>query len=307
MRIVYAGTPEFAAVPLQALITEGLAPLAVWTQPDRPAGRGRQLRASPVKELARAHGIPVQQPPNLREPDAVAALAALRPDLMVVIAYGLILPQAVLDLPRLGCINLHASLLPRWRGAAPIQRAIEAGDARTGLCLMQMDAGLDTGPVLARTVLDIGPRMTGGELHDALARQAAACLPDWLRALEDGRLSPEPQGAEGVSYAHKLERADALLDWSRPAEELDRRVRAFNPWPVAHTSLQGRGLRVWAAAPAYGRGAPGTVLNAGADGITVACGEHALRLIEVQWSGGRRISAAAAANGEDFRGCCLGS
>ena len=294
MRIVFAGTPEFAAQHLQALLDAGRQIVAVYTQPDRPAGRGQKLMPSPVKQLALQHGIAVYQPQTLRDPAAQAELAALRPDLMVVVAYGLILPQVVLDTPRLGCINSHASLLPRWRGAAPIQRAIEAGDTRTGVCLMRMERGLDTGPVLLAQALDIGPEETGGQLHDRLSELGARVLSDALGLLRATiQLPPHPQPAEGVTYAHKLDKAEARLDWSQPATALANKVRAFNPWPVAEAQLAGERVRIHAAlaldeAHAV---APGTVLRAGREGIDIACGSGVLRLESLQREGGKPISA----------------
>ena len=294
MRIVFAGTPEFAAQHLQALLDAGRQIVAVYTQPDRPAGRGQKLMPSPVKQLALQHGIAVYQPQTLRDPAAQAELAALAPDLMVVVAYGLILPQVVLDTPRLGCINSHASLLPRWRGAAPIQRAIEAGDTRTGVCLMQMEKGLDTGPVLLAQALDIGPEETGGQLHDRLSELGARVLSDALGLLRATiQLPPHPQPAEGVTYAHKLDKAEAKLDWAQPAMVLANKVRAFNPWPVAEAQLAGERVRIHAASALdeAHTAAPGTVLRAGRDGIDIACGHGVLRLQTLQRDGGKPISA----------------
>jgi methionyl-tRNA formyltransferase len=249
LRILFAGTPDFAVPALQALIDSGCAPVAVLTQPDRPAGRGRQLQASPVKRCALAHGIEVLQPHTLRDEDTVQALQTYAADLMVVAAYGLILPQAVLDLPRQGCWNIHASLLPRWRGAAPIQRAIQAGDTETGVCIMRMEAGLDTGPVFMRQRAEITAEDTGGSLHDRLARLGADCLLQCIRQWLENRLpDPEPQDERLATYARKLEKREARIDWDRPAAELERQVRAFDPWPVAWCELGGERLRVWRAA-----------------------------------------------------------
>ncbi|MBD7988236.1 methionyl-tRNA formyltransferase [Luteimonas sp. Sa2BVA3] len=294
MRIVFAGTPEFAVPSLRAACGKAEV-VAVYTQPDRPAGRGRGLQASPVKQEALARGIPVLQPETLKSQVSRDALRALKPDLMVVVAYGLLLPQKILDIPEEGCWNVHASLLPRWRGAAPIQRAIEAGDAETGVCLMQMEKGLDTGPVLLSQSLAIGEQETGGQLHDRLAELGAQVLADGLGLLRAGiRPVPRPQPAMGVTYAHKLDKAEAKLDWSQPAAVLARRVRAFNPWPVAEAVLAGERLRIHGAvaidAPAGA--APGTVLAAGRDGIDVACGEGALRIRVLQRDGGKAITAA---------------
>jgi methionyl-tRNA formyltransferase len=299
MRIVFAGTPDFAVPCLRAAAAHNEV-VAVYTQPDRPAGRGRGLAASPVKREAVARGIEVLQPENFRSQVPRDALAALQPDLMVVVAYGLILPQAVLDIPTFGCWNVHASLLPRWRGAAPIQRAIQAGDRESGVCLMQMEKGLDTGPVLLSQRLEIGPEETGGSLHDRLAALGAQVLSDGLGLLRAGiRPVPRPQPAEGVTYAHKLDKAEARLDWSRPSIELADTVRAFNPWPVAEVQLAGERVRVHAATAlplAHGK-SPGTVLLAGRDGIDIACGEGALRLQVLQREGGKPMGAADYLNG----------
>ena len=299
MRIVFAGTPEFAVPCLRAAAQRNEV-VAVYTQPDRPAGRGRALAPSPVKREALLRGIEVVQPENFKSQLAREALAALKPDLLVVVAYGLILPQAVLDIPTHGCWNVHASLLPRWRGAAPIQRAIQAGDTQTGVCLMQMEKGLDTGPVLLRQSLDIGLDEIGGQLHDRLAALGAQVLADGLGLLRAG-IHPvaQPQPAEGVTYAHKLDKAEARLDWSRPATELAATVRAFNPWPMAEAQLAGERVRVHGAvALPLGHGAtPGTLLLAGRDGIDVACGEGALRIRVLQRDGGKVITAADYING----------
>ncbi|WP_146910549.1 methionyl-tRNA formyltransferase [Arenimonas daejeonensis] len=294
MRIVFAGTPGFA-VPCLRTAAEGGEVIAVYTQPDRPAGRGRQLAPSPVKVEALARGLPVFQPENFKRAEAREQLQALRPDLIVVVAYGLILPQSVLDIPRLGCWNVHASLLPRWRGAAPIQRALEAGDSETGVCLMQMEKGLDTGPVLLSLATPITPEDTGGSLHDRLAALGAEVLADGLKLLRAGmRPVPQAQPAEGVTYAHKLDKAEAKLDWALPATALANRVRAFDPWPVAEAELSGERLRVHAARalPTRHDRPPGTLLAATRDGLDVACGEGALRLLRVQREGGRPVSAA---------------
>ena len=294
MRIVFAGTPDFAVPSLRAAARHNEV-VAVYTQPDRPAGRGRGLAASPVKREAVARGIPVMQPETLRGSQAQQDLRDLAPDLVVVVAYGLSLPRRVLEIPSHGCWNVHASLLPRWRGAAPIQRAIQAGDAETGVCLMRMEAGLDTGPVLLEQATPIGPDETGGQLHDRLAEMGAQVLEDGLGLLRAGLLPvPWIQPEEGVTYAHKLDKAEARLDWSRPAIELARTVRAFNPWPVAEAMVAGERLRIHGAI-AVGTGhaaAPGTLLAAGREGIDIACGDGALRLRVVQREGGRAITAA---------------
>ena len=294
MRIVFAGTPEFAVPSLRAAAARQEV-VAVYTQPDRPAGRGRGLNASPVKLEALKRGIPVLQPASLKSALSRDALRALQPDLLVVVAYGLILPQAVLDIPVHGCWNVHASLLPRWRGAAPIQRAIEAGDSETGVCLMQMEKGLDTGPVLLDQRLPIGATDTGGQLHDRLAELGAQVLADGIGLLRVG-IKPvaKPQPAEGVTYAHKLEKAEAKLDWTLPADVLARKVRAFNPWPMAEAQVAGERLRIHGAIalPLAHRIAPGSVLLASRDGIDIACGEGALRIRVLQREGGKAITAA---------------
>ncbi len=289
MRIVFAGTPEFAAQHLQALLDANRQVVAVYTQPDRPAGRGQKLMPSPVKQLAQSRGIPVFQPSTLRAPEAQAELAALQADLMVVVAYGLILPQAVLDLPRLGCINSHASLLPRWRGAAPIQRAIEAGDSESGVTVMQMEAGLDTGPMLLKVTTPISAIDTGGSLHDRLATLGAQALVEAVAALEAGTLVGEVQDDALATYAHKLNKEEARLDWTRPAVELERRVRAFHPWPICHAGLDDATLKVHAARAAAGQGTPGQVLEASREGLEVACGEGSLLLTRLQLPGGKPL------------------
>ncbi|AMR65220.1 methionyl-tRNA formyltransferase [Aquipseudomonas alcaligenes] len=292
MRIVFAGTPEFAAQHLQALLDAGREIVAVYTQPDRPAGRGQKLMPSPVKQLALQHGIAVYQPQTLRDPAAQAELASFTPDLMVVVAYGLILPQVVLDTPRLGCINSHASLLPRWRGAAPIQRAIEAGDASSGVTVMQMEAGLDTGPMLLKVTTTITAEDTGGSLHDRLATLGSQAVVEAVTKLAARELRGEVQDDSLATYAHKLNKDEARLDWSRPAVELERLVRAFNPWPICHSTLNGEALKVHAAQLGEGQGAPGSVLTADKSGLTVACGEGALRLTRLQLPGGKPLSFA---------------
>ncbi len=294
MRIVFAGTPDFAVPCLRAAAARNEV-VAVYTQPDRPAGRGRGLTPSPVKREAIARGIPVLQPENFKAQVSRDALAALQPDVMVVVAYGLILPQSVLDIPAHGCWNVHASLLPRWRGAAPIQRAIQAGDTETGVCLMQMERGLDTGPVLLSQSVPVGEGDTGGQLHDRLAELGAQVLSDGLGLLRAGILPvARAQPEEGATYAHKLDKAEARLDWTQPAVALARTVRAFNPWPMAEAQLAGERVRIHGAValPLDHRAAPGTVLLAGRDGIDVACGEGALRIRVLQREGGRAITAA---------------
>ena len=304
MRVVFAGTPEFAKQALACLQAAGHEIPLVLSQPDRPAGRGMKLQASPVKQFAVDHGIAVAQPRSLRldgkyPEEAAAARQALldaRPDVMVVAAYGLILPQWVLDLPRLGCLNIHASLLPRWRGAAPIHRAIEAGDARTGITIMQMDAGLDTGDMLLVEALDIAPQESTATLHDRLAAQGGRLIVEALTLAEQGGLRPVVQPAEGVCYAHKIEKAEGQIDWSEPAAQIERRLRAFDPFPGGQAQLDGEILKCWRAELAerpQGRGQPGEVLAADERGLLVACGEQALRLTELQRAGGKRLPAQA--------------
>ena len=310
MRIVFAGTPDFARAALARLHATGFEIALVLTQPDRPAGRGMKLQASPVKQFAQAHGIPVAQPRSLRldgkYPDDAAAardaIAVARADAMVVAAYGLILPQWVLDLPARGCFNIHASLLPRWRGAAPIHRAIEAGDTQTGVTIMQMDAGLDTGDMLLVEPLAIRPDDTTASLHDRLADLGARLMVEALELAACGGFHPVPQPAEGVTYAHKIEKAEAAIDWQQPAAVIARRVRAFDPFPGAQTALAGETIKLWAAreqpaAAAAAAGAPGQVLAASADGILVQTGEGALLITELQRPGGKRLAA-----GEFLRG-----
>ena len=295
LRVVFAGTPEFSVPCLEACRSSGAEVVAVYTQPDRPAGRGRKLAPSPVKRAALAAGIAVEQPGSLKGAEAQATLAAYRPDLMVVVAYGLILPRKVLATPRLGCWNVHASLLPRWRGAAPIQRAILAGDAETGVDLMQMEAGLDTGPVLLEKRTAISREDTGGSLHDRLAALGAEALAEGLRRVLAGETLPAtPQAAAGVVYAHKLDKAEGRLDFTRPAIELERQVRAFDPWPGSDAEIAGEALRIWAAAALEQShaAAPGSLLAASREGLDVACGEGVLRVTAVQRAGGRRIAAA---------------
>ena len=292
LRLVFAGTPEFAVPCLEACRASGAEVVAVYTQPDRPAGRGRKLAPSPVKQAALAAGIAVEQPESLKSAAVQQALAAYRPDLLVVVAYGLILPRKVLAIPRLGCWNVHASLLPRWRGAAPIQRAILAGDTESGVDLMQMEAGLDTGPVMLQRHTPINRDDTGGSLHDRLSALGAEVLAEGLRRTLAGEtLVAAPQPEVGVSYAHKLDKAEAKLDFSRPATELERQVRAFDPWPVAEGVIAGEPLRIWAAQAIAldHHGVPGSVLAAGRDGIDLACGDGALRVTALQRAGGRRI------------------
>ncbi|WP_321946777.1 methionyl-tRNA formyltransferase [Paraburkholderia sp. J10-1] len=304
LRVIFAGTPEFAAAALAAIHEAGFAVPLVLTQPDRPAGRGMKLQASPVKRYAQEHGIAVAQPPSLRRTgkypeEAAAALELLRAtphDVMVVAAYGLLLPQEVLDIPPRGCINIHGSILPRWRGAAPIHRAIEAGDDETGITLMQMDAGLDTGPMISEVRTPIAPGDTTATLHDRLAQLGAKLIVDGLIALErDGALSSTPQPAEGATYAEKIGKQEAALDWRRPAVALARQIRAFDPFPGGAATLDGAQLKLWAGEPvehsASASAEPGEILDVSPAGVVVACGEGALRLTQLQKPGGKRLPA----------------
>lgn len=308
MRLLFAGTPEFALPALAAAGAGGHEVVGVLTQPDRPAGRGRKLVASPVKRAALAAGVPVFQPETLkRDADLAAALAALAPDVAVVAAYGLLLPRWLLELPAHGCINVHASLLPRWRGAAPIARAILAGDQETGVTIMRMARGLDTGDMLLQRALSIGEQETAGALHDRLADLGGELLGQALAGLAAGTLTATPQDDALASYAPRLTKAEAALDWSGEAGVLARAVRAFNPWPVAHGTLDGQPLRIWqaSASDAPAGTAPGTIVAAGEAGIDVACGAGVLRIAELQWPGKRRVRAAEAARGRGLVGHCF--
>jgi len=291
VRIIFAGTPPFAAAALNALADAGHDIVLVLTQPDRPAGRGMKLTPSAVKQAALARGLPVSQPPSLKTPEAQAELRAADADVMVVAAYGLILPQAVLDLPRLGCLNIHASLLPRWRGAAPIQRAILAGDTETGITIMQMDAGLDTGAMLSKTVVPIRDSDTAASLHDILAEVGARAVVAAL-ANDPARVAQIQDDAQ-ATYAAKLTKEEAQLNWGEPADRLARAVRAYNPVPGAWTLLGGAPLKIWQARSCSGSGTPGEVLRVEADELVVACGNGALALQEVQPAGSKRMTAAA--------------
>jgi methionyl-tRNA formyltransferase len=307
-RIVYAGTPEFAVPALQALLDSGVEVVAVYTQPDRPAGRGRKLAASPVKQLALELGLPVEQPESFTS-SATERLASFKADLMVVAAYGLILPRPVLALPRLGCINIHASLLPRWRGAAPIQRAILAGDAETGVALMRMEAGLDTGPVYAKKTTPIGSELTAADLHDALALLGAGLLREYLPQLLEGELIAAPQDPSAVTYAAKLQKSEAWLDWSQPAGVLQRQIRAFNSWPVAQTHLHDQVIRIWRASVADAAASSaqqGSILAADAAGILVATGGGILRILELQRPGGKILPAGDFINAVNLHGARFG-
>ena len=293
MRVIFAGTPEFAARALAALIAAGHTIPLVLTQPDRPAGRGMKPNPSAVKQLAVEHGLPVLQPTSLKDVQAQAALVEADADVMVVAAYGLLLPQAVLDIPRHGCLNIHASLLPRWRGAAPIQRALLAGDRETGITIMQMDAGLDTGAMLLRATLPIDADDTAQTLHDKLAALGAEAIVEALQRLPRSDLRGEVQSEAQATYAAKLHKSEALLDWNKSAAELERAVRAYNPFPVASARLGGEVIRIWRAKPVVeAAGAPGEIVRVGRDGILVRCGEGALLVEEVQKASGKRLAAA---------------
>jgi methionyl-tRNA formyltransferase len=310
LRIAFAGTPQFALPALRALLTSTHRVVGVLTQPDRPAGRGRELRASPVKLLAAQHGLPVAQPATLKTAEGRAALSEWRPELLVVVAYGLILPPVVLALPRLGCLNIHGSLLPRWRGAAPIHRAILAGDPETGVSIMQLEEGLDTGPVLLERRHRIGMHDSSGDVHDALAELGAGALLEAIQGLATGKLLPRPQPVQGVTYAAKIEKSEAPMDWKGSAADLDRQVRAFNPWPVAETAFAGEVLRVLRASvaePAGVHGIPGTLLGMAEEGLRVACGEGVLAVRELQRAGKRPVSARDFANAVRLDGIRFGT
>lgn len=299
MRIVFAGTPDFAATALKTLLDAGHQVIGVYSQPDRPAGRGRKLQPSPVKQVALEAGLPVYQPESLRAEEARQQLAALKPDVMIVAAYGLILPKAVLEIPVQGCLNIHASLLPRWRGAAPIQRAIAAGDAETGITIMQMDEGLDTGTMLLKSATPILPDDTGGSLHDRLAELGGKAIVDALALLADNRLAGEAQNNANANYAHKLSKDEGHIDWQQSAEAIARLIRAFNPWPGTYTDLDTQRVRIHQAQAMAGDSgkAPGTVLSRERDSIDIACGEGILRVTRVQLPGSKAQSINDLING----------
>jgi methionyl-tRNA formyltransferase len=311
LRVAFAGTPDFALTAFKSVVGSRHAVVGVLTQPDRPKGRGRQLAASPVKVAAVELGIPVSQPVTLKTEADRAELASWRPDVLVVVAYGLILPRAVLELPRLGCVNIHASLLPRWRGAAPIQRAILAGDVESGVSIMRMDVGLDTGPVFLERKVAISPQDTGGSLHDRLAALGASAVVEVLDQLAEDRAVSTPQREDGLTYASKIDKAEALIDWTRPAAEIERQVRAFNPWPIAETRLEGEQLRIYAA-EAISLGSheavhtPGSVVELRGDSIVVACGHGRLAVKELQRPGKRPVAARDLMNTLDLTGRRLG-
>jgi len=302
MRIIYAGTPEFAVPALQALAASQHEVVGVYTQPDRAAGRGQKIHFSPVKACALAQGLDVYQPLSFREQSAIDQLSELNADLMVVAAYGVLLPSSILEAPRLGCINIHASLLPRWRGAAPIQRAILAGDNETGITLMQMDIGLDTGAMLAKTSLALRPEHTSAQVHDELKQIGARLLMDNLDRIENGSLKPEQQLDSEATYAHKLKKQEALMDWKKDASELHREVRAFNPWPVSYTHLQGQSIKVWSAeiSALTTKLKPGQVIAHERQGISVACGHGVLIITEMQFAGKKKTSADQVLNSRNL-------
>lgn len=299
LRIIFAGTPDFAATALSALIKSEHEVVAVYTQPDRPAGRGRKLRASPVKEVALENNIPVLQPESLKDANEQETLRSFQADVMVVAAYGLILPQVVLDIPRLGCLNIHASLLPRWRGAAPIQRAIAAGDKESGITIMQMNAGLDTGDILQLAPCPINDNDSGGSLHDRLAEIGASAILKTLNDLDSGKIKPQTQDDSLATYAHKLDKQEAQINWQNTAVEIERLIRAFNPWPVAFTNLNDKTLRIWQAQALQqdSDAEAGTVISCDKKGIDISCGEGVLRLLKIQPSGSKAMDIAAFMNG----------
>ena len=309
LAIVFAGTPEFSVPALEALVAAKHRVVAVYTQPDRPAGRGQKLAMSAVKQAALQHGLHVEQPATLRTPESLERLREFRPDLMVVVAYGLILPQAILDVPRLGCVNIHASLLPRWRGAAPIHRAIQAGDAETGITIMRMEAGLDTGPMLLEVREPIRAEDTTAVLHDRLAARGAEALLAALPGITQGSLVPKVQPSEGVTYAAKISKDEARIDWRQSARDIDRQIRAFNPWPVAETKLRGVQLRVWNAQPIDARSAaePGTVIGVDSGGVRVATGDGVLGLTRLQLAGRKPTNADEFIRGQSLDAVVLGA
>lgn len=294
MRVLFAGTPDFAAAHLQALLdAPDISVIGVYSQPDRPAGRGKKLTASPVKKLAVEYQLPVFQPQSLKDPEQQRILSELQADIMVVVAYGLILPQAVLDAPRLGCINVHASILPRWRGAAPIQRAIEAGDSETGVTIMQMDAGLDTGAMLSVSRCEIDSSETSASLHQKLEQLGAPALLHTLTALSNGLAVAVEQDNQLSCYAAKITKQEALVDWSQPAQLLDRQIRAFNPFPAAYTTLGELRIKIWQAEPTKATGlTPGQIISTDNAGLLVSCGEQSLLLTEIQLPGKSRMAVS---------------
>jgi len=304
LKIIYAGTPEFAVPALESLLRSEHQVLAVYTQPDRPAGRGRKLQPSPVKACAAAHKVPVLQPESFNNPEDQRQLAIFQADLMVVAAYGLLLPTSVLDTPRLGCINIHASLLPRWRGAAPIQRALLAGDQETGITIMQMAKGLDTGDMLASLRLPIAPDWTAADLHDQLKLLGAELLIDTLDKLDAGKLEARHQESSLVTYANKLNKQEARIDWNQDAETIQRQIRAYVPWPVSFTQLQGENLRIWRASidDTHTASKPGQVIDHNQNGLFISCRNSVLRVTKLQFTGKKRIDATGASNARNLSG-----
>jgi len=309
LNIIFAGTPEFAAVSLEALVQSPHSICAVYTQPDRPAGRGRKLKPSPVKQLALQHEISVLQPASLKNADAQQHLASFNADLMVVVAYGLLLPAAVLEIPRLGCINVHASILPRWRGAAPIQRSILAGDKKTGVTIMQMDVGLDTGDMLLKSTTEISQNDTSQTLHDRLAEVGSRALIDTLEIIGNDKLAPEKQDNDKACYAEKLQKSEALIDWQQSAEQIHRQIRAFNPWPVAQTTVEGNTLRLWNAEliQETSNQTPGSVIGESKSGIVVATGDGVLWITQLQLPGGKPLVVSDFINAHSMQGKLFGS
>ncbi|MCP4186171.1 MAG: methionyl-tRNA formyltransferase [Gammaproteobacteria bacterium] len=304
LKIIYAGTPDFAVQALETLLQSEHQVIAVYTQPDRPAGRGRKLQPSPVKVCAQAHDIPLYQPLSFKENGAIQQLIDLKADLMVVAAYGLILPETILQAPRLGCINIHASLLPRWRGAAPIQRAILAGDAETGITIMQMDKGLDTGDMLAKQTVPIQPNWNAGELHDELKVIGGELLMSALTSLEGGKLKPEGQDNDSATYAEKLSKSEAAIDWHKSATEIDREIRAFSPRPVSYTKLDGQTLRIWRANTFIEQSSEsaGRVIRHDKQGIYVKCCESVIQITELQFPGKNKTTSAQLLNARNLQG-----
>jgi methionyl-tRNA formyltransferase len=307
-KVIYAGTPEFAVPALESLLRSEHQVVAVYTQPDRPAGRGRKLQQSPVKRCALAAGLPVFQPSDFKSPEDLHQLRQLNADLMVVAAYGLLLPPAVLEVPRLGCVNIHASLLPRWRGASPIQQAILAGDGASGVCLMKMDQGLDTGDVILRRSLNIDTTWNASQLHDALAPLGADLLLEAMQDLKSALQQAEPQSESGITYAPRLTKQQAKVDWSKPAAVLLREIRAYNPWPVSFCFRQQESMRLWSARAGSGfdLDQPGMVVAHNPEGVYVSCGDALLQITELQFAGRNRCSAAQALNSGDLSGQVLG-
>ena len=311
LRLIYAGTPEFSVPALRALNAAGHEIVAVLTQPDRPAGRGQKMHASPVKRVALELGLDVLQPISLRKAQSKKEIRALKADVMVVAAYGLLLPQSVLDMPRLGCLNIHASLLPRWRGAAPIHRAIEAGDVLTGITIMQMDAGLDTGDILSMHSIKISPQDTSQSLHDKLSDCGAEAIVDSLKNLDAGLIKPQAQDAELANYAHKLHKSEAQIDWSESVEMIERKVRAFNPWPCAFSKIKDKNLKIWRAEIIDTQQLPndhlqfGKVIQSSSEGIQVQTGQGVLNLLEIQMAGKKRLPVEQFVNATDLSSECF--